>query len=480
MSIAQGIVATHRIGLGPRPGELDFLSSDPKAWLLGQISDASTNTKGVDTPSYLSSTEVLSLQAELRQARGMFQNPGANAEAGSGNNADEQMAQQLNRNLRRALVGDSAARLRFGVTTKTPFVERLVYFWSNHFAISMDKIAVAGMGGSFESEAIRPNIFGRFEDLLMASTKHPGMLLYLDNALSIGPNSRGGQRRGRGLNENLAREILELHTLGVNGGYSQQDVTNFAKIITGWTVPNDLVPQQFTQRQGSFSYVDLAHEPGSHILLGKTYNQNGLQQGEAALKDLAIHSSTAEHIATKLAQHFIADQPPASAIAALKDSFLTSGGDLPSLYRTLLNLDVLWAEPKTKYRTPNEWLIALLRGLGTDGITATTAEDPLAGLSDTELSAGLQTLGQPIWRPGSPAGWPDSADRWTSADALGKRIEVANTLAQRIGSGVAAPELLNRLYGSKLNLDLKQSVEKAESNAQALTLIAMSPDFLRR
>jgi uncharacterized protein (DUF1800 family) len=451
LSISQAVIASHRLGLGPHPGDLELIKADPKAWLLSQIGAESDVV-------FLSSQEVLELQSQIREAR---------------NQQNESQIQEISASLRRAGISDAAARIRQGIETKTPFAERLVHFWSNHFAISLDKGAVSGLGGSFEGEAIRPHVFGRFEELLLASTTHPGMLLYLDNAQSIGPNSQAGSRRNRGINENLAREILELHTLGVRGGYSQEDVTNFAKILTGWSVAAPQVSERANTIVGSFAYLERAHEPGRHTLLGKSYADNGMEQGLAVLKDLATHEKTAEHIATKLARHFIADEPPLSAIEALKNSFLQSGGDLSSLYKTLVELDQVWQPSETKIRTPQEWMTAILRGVGDTNLGR-------RALRDNQLVGSLNTLGQPVWRPGSPAGWPDEADRWTGSDALGKRIEWANTVAQQLAGRLPAEQWQTTLFGTSLDENLASSVARAESNAQALVLVAMAPGMMRR
>lgn len=453
MTISQAIVATHRFGLGPRPGELESALADPGGWVNNQIGKYSV-------PSFHGSKEILDLQTQSRVAR---------------SSQDQDLQRELTQKLRVATLEDASARIRLAIESETPFSERLVHFWSNHFAISLDKAAVAGIGGSFEAEAIRPNIFGRFEDLLMASSKHPGMLLYLDNAQSIGPDSRRGSRSERGLNENLAREILELHTLGVNGGYSQDDVTSFAKVITGWTVANQQLPERFVEQQGSFAYLDLAHEPGSQRVLGKTYRQSGIEQGEAVLKDLAIHPQTAEHIATKLARHFIQDDPPQRVIDALSNSFLQTGGDLSVLYKSLLAQDEIWAAQRQKYRAPFEWMVSVLRAVGYTNLPVASTQR-----ADRQLNTSLETLGQSTWRPGSPAGWPDTADRWTSPDSLGKRIEWANTLAQQIGSNLPANRFLQTQYGTQVSADLAKAVSRAESNEQALVMAIMAPDSLRR
>ena len=214
---------------------------------------------------------------------------------------------------------EALARLQRGVIADCGFAERLVVFWSNHFCISANKGGLARMwAGSFEREAIRPHVLGRFADMLKAVEQHPAMLFFLDNQQSLGPDSRAGINRKRGLNENLAREIMELHTLGVGGGYSQDDVTSLARIITGWT---------FAGRQGqlgapgTFVFNANAHQPGAQRVMGKIYEANGVAQGEAVLADIARHPSTAKFIATKFARHFVADDPPPALVARLQDVF---------------------------------------------------------------------------------------------------------------------------------------------------------------
>ena len=244
------------------------------------------------------------------------------------------------------------------------FVERLVVFWSNHFCISANKGELARIwAGSFEREAIRPHVLGRFADMLKAVEQHPAMLFFLDNQQSLGPDSRAGQNRKRGLNENLAREIMELHTLGVGGGYTQDDVTSLARIITGWT---------FAGRQGqlgtpgSFVFNANAHEPGPQRLLGKIYEDNGVAQGEAALADIARHPSTAKFIATKFARHFVADDPPPALVARLQDVFRKTDGDLKAMAMALVDSDEAWQAPLTKLRSPYEFLVATGRLLARD------------------------------------------------------------------------------------------------------------------
>ena len=448
---SQSIVAAHRFALGPKPSELALYQANPREALIAQLK--SDRSAGLSR-----SADVLRLGAEIRAARV---------------SENEELGMELQQQQRQFYIRDAIQRTAHGVATDAPFAERLVHFWANHFAVSADKASTVAYVGSFEEEAIRPHIAGSFADMLLASSKHPAMLLYLDNAQSIGPQSLIGRRGDRGLNENLAREILELHTLGVDGGYSQEDVTSFARMITGWSIPLGALAERFRQLQteGSFVFIEAMHEPGNHKLLGKTYRQPGVEQGEAALRDLALHPSTAEHIATKLARHFIQDQPDAADIKVLSDAYLASDGQLMPLYEALLNLSSAWDPLARKFRTPNDWMLAVLRGMGAPAASRRP---------NNELQQSLTLLGQAPWRPGSPAGWPDTADRWDSPDALSKRIEWANTLALRVGSTLSASKLASTLFDDQVESGLMRAIESAESNAQALILAMLSPQMMRR
>ena len=249
--------------------------------------------------------------------------------------------------------------MRKQLQARVGFVERLVAFWSNHFAVSIAKSSELRVAaGPFEREAIRPNALGKFAGLLRAAESHPAMILYLDNQNSIGPDAAPGKFAGRGLNENLAREILELHTLGVGSGYTQADVSELARILTGWSVAG---PESEAGEPGTFLFKPNWHEPGARKLLGKTYAENGIDQGRAALDDLARHPATARHVATKLARHFVADNPPADLVEALTRKFIDSDGDLAVVASTLVSDDRAWSAKPTKIRTPLEFVVAAAR-----------------------------------------------------------------------------------------------------------------------
>jgi uncharacterized protein (DUF1800 family) len=373
-----------------------------------------------------------------------------------------------------------AARTNAALVTPTPFVERLVHFWANHFAVSADKLTVIGLSGLLEFEAIRPHVLGRFGDMLLAVEQHPAMLLYLDQAQSIGPDSiigaraaaRGGSRRA-GLNENLAREIMELHTLGVRTGYSQADVVEFARALTGWTVAGlgrggNARFLGIEGAPGSFAFAARLHEPGVRTILGRRYDQPGVEQARAVLADLAASPATARHIATKLARHFAADDPPPTLVDRLSAAWLKSGGDLPSVYRVLIVAPEIWERPATKFRNPWDWTIAALRGIGAREIQG----QAVAGV--------MNQLGQPVWRPGSPAGYDDIAASWAGPDALVRRVEAAQRIAARAGNALDARQLAPKLLADAMTPATAQALARAESPGQGLALLLASPEFLRR
>ena len=323
---------------------------------------------------------------------------------------------------------EALARLQRAVIADCGFTERLVVFWSNHFCISANKGGPARMwAGSFEREAIRPYVLGRFGDMLKAVEQHPAMLFFLDNQQSLGPDSRAGKNRNRGLNENLAREILELHTLGVGGGYSQDDVTALANIITGWTYAGRLGQ---LGAPGSFVFNANAHQPGAQRVMGKIYDASDVTQGEAVLADIARHPSTAKFIAGKFARHFVADDPPPALVARLADVFARTDGDLKALATALVDSDDAWKAPLSKMRSPYEFLVASGR------LLAQIPNDPGRYLG------ALNTLGQPLWSPAGPNGFPDSNAAWAAPEGIKLRLDISAQIASRLADGVDPRDLL--------------------------------------
>jgi uncharacterized protein (DUF1800 family) len=360
---------------------------------------------------------------------------------------------------------EAEARLGKQLQARVGFVERLVAFWSNHFAVSVAKsneLRVAA--GPFEREAIRPNALGKFAALLRAAESHPAMIFYLDNQNSIGPDAAPGRFAGRGLNENLAREILELHTLGVGSGYMQADVTELARILTGWSVAG---PESEAGAPGAFLFKPNWHEPGARKLLGKIYPENGVDQGHAALDDLARHPATARHVATKLARHFIADNPPADLVETLTRKFVDSDGDLAVVASALVSDDRAWSAKPTKIRTPLEFVLAAAR------VTGFQPKDANLYLQ------GLNLLGMPLWQPGGPNGFSDMSDTWASAEGMKARLDLASSMGQRMRT--ADPlATMNAGLGETASTETRQAVARAESREQALAILLMAPEFQRR
>ncbi len=462
----EAVIAANRFGLGANPGELQKIDKDPKRWLLRQLAGPSRQPEEVrqlpDTASVLLEVqEVRKMQRDARRA--------------AGDNPAPDIVQKFGAIARRHYLEQTDAKFRVATSTDLPFHERLVGFWANHFAVSADKQPVSALAGLFENEAIRPHLTGNFTDLLMAVEKHPTMILYLDNQRSIGPNSTVAKRANRrqrgqqfGLNENLAREILELHTLGVDGGYSQQDVTTFAKVITGWSIGGG-ENRWFAQgTPGTFEFRESIHEPGSQSILGNRYGQNGISQGEAVLRDLATHPSTARFIATKLVRHFVADVPPPGMVDRIADVFLETGGDLPSVHAALVNASEPWQSTFGKYKTPQDFVISAFR-----------AFDRVPDNGRFVVGA-LDMMGQTPFRPGSPAGWPDTADHWGGADSLYKRIEWSNTVARYAGSRVNPLQLADAVLGPSLGDHTRTAISRAASADQGITLFLASPEFQRR
>lgn len=491
-------IAANRFGLGARPGDLERIGSHAPDWLIAQLKGAAPTLAdaGLRTSQDIL-LQTLDVRRQQREAGGKKALKGTKAAArgrqgdaaSNGASGADGVAEGGDQSAREAIIqkllklpqvyrpiyiDEATARLRHATATDRPFVERLTQFWTNHFAVSIDKITVLGLAGAFEREAIRPHVLGNFTDMLLAVERHPAMLLYLDNYLSVGPGSRLARMAERrqserkiGINENLAREILELHTLGVNGGYTQQDVTTFAQVLTGWSIGGNFGRLRDGE-PGKFTFREALHEPGAKTLLGKRYAENGESEGKEVLRDVAAKPATATFIATKLARHFIADEPSPAAVEKLAKSFIKSHGDLPTVYRTLVELRDSWAQPFAKYKTPTDYIVSSYRALDLPVDTSRR------GLASFEL------LGQRTWSPGSPAGWPDRGADWDGASALMKRIEWADAVGQRVGAHQDASGLAPQLFGAMLSDDTRKAISRAASGAQAVTLLLTAPEFLRR
>jgi uncharacterized protein (DUF1800 family) len=469
-------LALHRFGFGPRPGSIAAIATDPTAALLadldrpnageifsaGLLSSGAINRATVQFNAERLAKERLETRRK-EEAKAAAQAGQMATDAGTMEAAVKTPNPQLPQSetpMLTNLFAEAKAHFDAALRAETGFAERLVWFWANHFCVNVDATVAAG---AYVREAIRPHVLGRFAELLEAVEGHPAMLLYLDNAGSTGPMSIAGIINSRGLNENLAREILELHTLGVRSGYDQQDVTNFAKVITGWTIRNSGFDPE---RGGEFLFHPRLHEPGPQTILGKDYRDTGLSQGRAVLADLARHPATAKHIAVKLARHFIADDPPLALVESLAKTFIETDGDLWKVSKALVTAPEAMAPERAKIKRPGEWVMSYLRAEGFNMVDART------------LVPTLNRLGEPPGRPPSPKGFPDDNGAWL--ENLAHRLDTANAFAQNNAERVDPKDLLEIALGPLASAETRQAVARAESKPQALTLLLMAPEFQRR
>jgi uncharacterized protein (DUF1800 family) len=509
MLTAQAAIAANRFGLGARPKDAAAIGRDAGGWLEAQLDAAARAKPEMARPPAsaavlqeireLELTRQIAQRARAQQSAPPAQRPRpAQPPAGDASDpadprgpADAQppidptAIRDFAQFMRERYLIQAGERHARALATELPLVERLVHFWSNHFAVSADKQPIGAIAGLYEQEAIRPHVTGNFLEMLTAAERHPAMILYLDNAISMGPSSTAAsfaRRRGRelGLNENLAREILELHTLGVDGGYGQHDVTEFAKVLTGWSIGGQIGQGGVGPRlaralapgdggnPGEFHFRAFMHEPGEKTILGKKYKERGVEEGEAVLATLALHPSTARHLATKLARHFVADEPPARLVDDLTQTYLESGGELPPVYRALIRAEESWRQPLAKFKTPQDFVISTYRALDY------TPESP------ERLTGFLEQLGQRPFTPGSPAGWPDVAAHWDSGDALLKRIEWAAQVGRAAGERLEPATLSEAVLGATASEHTTLGISRAESRSQALGLLLAAPEFQRR
>ena len=452
-------IAATRLGLGARPGEIQTASADPQGWLKAQILSS-----GADAPRAADGSPLPSAQDRWQA---LIASRAAEKAAGADPDARKAAMQPL----RDAIDGEVLARASLAATTDAPFRERWALFWGNHFSVSTVKgDELNATAAAFEREAIRPHVFGRFEDLLVASSRHPAMIMYLDQQNSVGPNSPAGLKRAAaghpaGLNENLGREILELHSLGADAGYSQADVTEFARALTGWSMGGGGAA---VEQQGAFLYKVELHEPGARRIFDRDFAAGEEDQARSALAYFAAHPQTSRHIARKLAAHFTSDDPPASLVHRLDRTFRSSDGDLSVVASALIEAPEVWAPEAAKLKTPYEYVLSSYRAAGY--VPANPGRDVLGPLG---------ALGQRPFAARQPNGWSDASADWAAPDAIIKRM----TWARNFASGHAPddpPQLAHSALGARLTPLTAAAIARAETRPQAMTLLLMSPEFQRR
>lgn len=458
----QAAIAVTRFGMGARPGELETAQFDPQAYLTAQI-----------RPTEAPAERLPADRAEALERFGRARSAALQASRARRDDAQDlrQTADARRRDLREEVFGDIVARAAFAAATPDSFAERWALFWANHFTVGAGNIVANATIGPYENLAIRPHVFGRFSDLLVSAETHPAMLIYLDQNASTGPNSVAARMASRrdpdrtpGLNENLAREILELHTVGVDGGYTQADVTEFARALTGLSFERfDAGPGA----AGQTVFRQARHEPGPKTVLGRTYRGDGAAQTEAILRDLAERPQTARFISRKIARHFVADDPPPALCARLERAWRASGGALDEVARALVSAPEAWAQQPAKFKTPYEFVVSVWRALD---VRPRTYRD----------LAVLNAMGQRPFAAPSPEGWADEEAAWATPDGVIKRLGWSEALAPRAASLHEPVALAHAALGARLSATTLAAVRQAESRSQGLVLLFMSPEFQRR
>ena len=444
----KAIIAVNRFGLGASGDELSDAMSDPEQWLLQQLVSPVFDPALANTESAFDTiAEIQSFKAKRQQSKAKVKGP--------------TVGQEIIMPYRQRVLKDG---LMFSVNTKIPFAVRLLDFFSNHFSVSSLTHSLTILSPTLERDAIAPNLFGKFEDMLIAVEQHPAMLIYLNNEKSVGPNSLTG-RKARGLNENLAREILELHTLGVDGGYTLEDIRQLAMAITGWTVN-----RENKQYQLGFEFRRKAHEPGIRKVLGRSYADTGLEQGQDILRHLARHKKTAEFVSYKLAQHLIADEPPRALVAAMTKTWIKTQGDIKAVVTTLVKHGQSWDAESKKYKTPREFIVSAMRAINDNKV----ADQNLLKVS---LRA-LTQMGHKPFGSGTPAGHSQLNRDWIGSDALMKRIDWVNFISKR--TNYSPPFIASRIFDSQLPPLTVKLLAGAESRAQGLALLFLCPEFQYR
>ncbi|MFQ3313114.1 MAG: hypothetical protein ACI8SC_002318 [Colwellia sp.] len=451
-------IAVNRFGYGARGDELKQAKADPKQWLSSQLKTIKFSDKQPSSDDiFIAYTKFKKQKNLMKQQKNQAQNSQV-----LDKNKNKEKNKMLKDSIHKNYVKMSADSLKQAITSEYSVSWRLLDFFSNHFSVSTHGRLMLGLSPTLEREAIAPNLLGNFADMLLAVEQHPAMLIYLNNENSFGPNSRLAKKRKVGLNENLAREIMELHTLGVDGGYSQQDVIELAKGITGWSVI-----KAKKEHGTGFVFRDYGHEPGMRTLLGKKYYQSGMLQGKQMLRDLAMHPNTAKYVCTKIAHHFVSENPSQSLIIKMQNTWLNNQGNIKKVMLTLFDAQETWLTSAQKFKTPREFVISTYRAIAPKHINSKI------------LFYSLNNLGQTPFNSGSPAGFSDEESDWLGASALMARVEWSTLVSGQV-RGINAEQVMTTALGSSISQNTYHIVMSAESRQQASTLLLMSPEFQRR
>ena len=379
----------------------------------------------------------------------------------------ERIVSQRRQDLHALREADVLAAFQRAVETRSPFRERLVEFWTDHFAVPREDPGSGALQTDYVEAAIRPHVAGSFHDLLTAATLHPAMVRFLNQRESYGPNSEQGRRRKKGLNENLARELLELHTLGVRGSYTQRDGRELAELLTGVTADYD-----------GFRYDPRRAEPGQETVLSKRYGRDAtIEPVKDVLEDLALHPETARHLSRKLIVHFLGGTPSEDWVEAMSMAYLSSGGQLLPLYAALLSDERAWSSTFTQVKRPFEFVVSAARGVGLSGMD-------LAALEQRDFKArffrsGIP-MGQPFRNPLGPDGWSEAPEAWITPAFLAARIKWAHAFVKTLQLEVDPRDFVELVLGDAASPLLKFAAANAERRSEGLVVVLASPEFNRR
>lgn len=482
MVLSFSTIAARRFGYGLKPGEEPPRDVDA---LMRQVERGAKVKPRFPQEGIIGRRETIGRLVAVRTVE---------EKAAKDGRPNPDLRRQTQRDADRLLAADAMARVVQAISSENGFYERLSSFWLDHFSVSARKSFVMRMMVPlYEAEALRPNLAGSFSDLLRAAILHPAMLIYLDQNRSLGPQSAAAVKKGGGLNENLGRELLELHTMGAGAGYTQADVQAAAMILTGLAVDN---------RTFEVAYRSQRAEPGAQVLLGKSYGEGGRSAEDHIdmLSDLAQRPETARHICSKLARHFLSDTPPQEVVEAMLGAWAESGGNLSAVYRSMLEQERAFVAEPGKVIPPFDYVVSGLRAFAPSASDLDALMKAPGDKEDMEVKPlparkqGLQVagngpkltlqalrrMGQPVWLPPSPAGFPDASDAWLSASQLTERIAWARLAARTLGPAVPPMDFLNAALGDAASDNTRRVISQAPSKIHGLTMVLVSPEFNRR
>jgi uncharacterized protein (DUF1800 family) len=464
----------NRLSFGPRPGDIETVKSQGiEAYIQSQLKPDSI-AQPQSLTQQLASLEILRMSpVELMGEYQQIQMQRRMQKEGQQPNSQmlREARQQVRDRVRHVQQQAAQGRLLRAIASNHQLEEVMTDFWYNHFNVFQGKGLDRFLVASYEEQAIRPNVLGKFRTLLEATAKHPAMLFFLDNWQNTAPNSPGAKGRYKGINENYARELMELHTLGVNGGYTQQDVISLAHILTGWGFARRSKTAVGNTDPSGFYFDANRHDSSDKVFLGQTIKGGGIEEGEKALDILARHPATARHISYQLAQYFVADEPPQSLIDKLTKRFQETDGDIRAVLGTLFQSSE-FLDPKyynAKFKTPYQYVVSAIRATGTD-------------VQDFRSVYGLlNQMGMPVYGCSTPDGYKNTESAWLNPDAIIRRINFSSALAggRILGGKPVDTQQLSQTLGNNFSPQTKAVLTSGTEKQMQTALMLGSPEFMR-